>query len=86
MGKKWFRKAIEEKPPYTLGGWRKNLPVEERRKFALRSRPKNMSLKHRYLSAGRALNALANVSRDEKTRIAAKRDAKYFFERAKKRR
>jgi len=82
--RKWFQAAIEARPPYTLGGWSKRLKASTRRAKALRSRPKNWSLDKRYLSAARALQALANVTRDPATKRAAEADAKYFFAKARK--
>ena len=41
MLKKWFEKAVAEKPPYTLGGWKKTQSNEVRRRNALSSRPKH---------------------------------------------
>ncbi len=76
---KWFKKAVEAKPPYTLGGWKKSQSAKVRRSKALASRPKNRSLKSRRLSAGRALIALSNVTRDRATKKKARADAKYFF-------
>ncbi len=81
--KTWFKKAVNSKPPYTLGGWKFSQKPSTRRLHALNSRPKNWTMKHRYLSAGRALQALANVTKDSKTRINAKSDADYFFGRLK---
>jgi len=77
--KKWFSKAVMAKPPYTLGGWNKSQSSSVRRSKTLSSRPKNWTLAHRRLSAGRALQALANVTRDKATREIAARDARYFF-------
>jgi len=79
MKRKWFKKAVMSKPPYTLGGWSKGLPPDVRRRRALASRPKNWSLERRRLSAGRALQALANVTKDKRTKEIAQRDARYFF-------
>jgi len=76
---KWFRKAVTAKPPNTLGGWSKSQPKSERRRRALSSRPRNWSKKKRYLSAGRALMALANITKDKETKRKAKADAEYFF-------
>lgn len=76
---KWFQKAVGKKPPYTLGGWAKSKPPAARRRAALSSRPSNWSLGKRRLSAGRALIALANVTRDRATEKKARLDAKYFF-------
>lgn len=81
MTKKWFQKAVKAKPPNSLGGWRKDLSPAYRRKLALMSRPKSWPLAKRRLSAGRALIALANVTRDRATKEAARIDAKYFFRR-----
>lgn len=85
-GEKWFKQAVMEKPPYTLGGWKKILPAEKRRKLALESRPKNWTQKHRLLSTARALNALANVTKDEETKMKAKADSEHFFNEYKKKR
>jgi len=77
--KKWYKKAVYEKPPYNLGGWKKTQPTQTRRRNALASRPKNWTLRKRRLSAGRALLALANVTKDKRTKELARRDANYFF-------
>lgn len=77
--KKWFKKAVRKKPPYSLGGWKKTQSASTRRKKALSSRPKGWSLRNRYLSAGRALIALSNVTKDKPTKRIARVDAKYFF-------
>ena len=77
--KNWYKKAVNEKPPYKLGGWSKTQSPITRRRLALGSRPSNWNLNKRRLSAGRALQALANVTRDGQTRIVAQRDAHYFF-------
>lgn len=83
MTKKWFKKAVEKKPPYTLGCWSKGKSARARRLCALHSRPSNWTLQHKYRSAGRALQALANVTKDKRTKIVAKRDADYFFSKLK---
>jgi len=75
----WFRKAVKARPPYSLGGWTKSKPASSRQKAAISSRPKSWSLKRRRLSAGRALTALANVTRDRATRKKARVDARHFF-------
>lgn len=79
----WFKKAVKNKPPYNLGGWSKKQSNERRRKLALQSRPRNWTLKHRYLSAARALQALTNITKDETTKVKALRDAKYFYDKYK---
>jgi len=77
--KKWFQEAVAKKPPYTLGGWSKDLAPITRRRYALESRPKNWTLRHRYLSTARALQSLHNVTQDQTTKRAALADAKYFY-------
>lgn len=84
MKKKWFNKAVNVKPPYSLGGWQKNQSADTRRRHALGSRPKNWQLDHKRLSAARALQALANVTKDYQTKLKARQDARYFFALGKK--
>ena len=79
----WFQKAVMKKPPYKLG-WKKTQSTKARRRNALASRPKNWSLKKRYLSAARALQALANVTKDKRTKQLALIDARYFYRMAKR--
>ena len=79
MARKWFQEAVRKKPPYDLGGWSKNQSPETRRRLALASRDKRLSLHDRRLSAARALQALANVTKDPATKRAAQADANYFF-------
>lgn len=54
-------------------------PAKKRRADAVDSRPKNWSRNKKYLSAARALQALANVTTDPETKRVAKEDADYFF-------
>ena len=75
--KKWFQEAVLDKPPYKLG-WKKSQSKRVRRQTALASRPKNWTLDHKRLSASRALQALANVTKDKKTKRLARMDAEYF--------
>jgi len=82
--KKWFKKAVEEKAPNTLGEWSKKSPAATRQKQAMDSRPSNWSDHKKYLSVARALQALSNVTTDAATKSVAKDDADYFFEKAKK--
>jgi hypothetical protein len=79
MCPKWFQKAIKAKPPYNLGGWSKKHSTLTRRKLALESRSQMQSLGDKRLSAARALQALANVTKDRATKAKARADAKYFF-------
>lgn len=82
--KKWFQKAVAKGVTTNLNGWSKSQSASVRRRRALASRPKNWNLDTRYLSAGRALQALANVTKDRLTKIRAKADADYFFRKARK--
>jgi hypothetical protein len=63
---KWFHAGK------TLNWDKNDKPVTRRRK-ALQSRNGN------YLKTGRALQSLANVTRDSKTKREAGIDARYFF-------
>lgn len=54
-------------------GWSKSDTQSKRRRAALASRKGNL------LSAARALQALANVTRDSQTRQRAHADAQYFY-------
>jgi len=83
MARKWFQKAVRKGRTKNLNGWSKNLPSDLRRARAFRSRPSNWNRRQRLVSAGRALQALANVTQDRETRIKAKADAEYFFRKAK---
>lgn len=80
----WFKEAVEEKAPYDLGGWSKSKPATVRRKEALKSRDNKLTKHQQYISAARALQALANVTKDIDTKEVAKRDADYLFDEAKK--
>jgi len=63
---RWFQ------PGKTLG-WHKGDTQSQRRRTALTSRRGN------YLKTAKALNSLANVTRDDETQRKARADAKYFF-------
>ncbi len=80
--KKWFQEAVREKPPYHLG-WKKDVAQEKRIRAAIASRPKNWSRHRRILSAMRALQALANVTKDRETRMKAKKDIEVLRRRLK---
>ena len=73
MPEKWY-KAAGSKSKHT--GWKKSYPAKKRRSLALKGHKSA-------LSAGRALQALANVTKDEPTRKAAQADAKYFYKKHK---
>ena len=59
-------------------GWRKQDSQTKRRAIALRNRDGD------YLKAGRALQALANVTADKETARKANSDASYMFAQHKK--
>ena len=63
---KWFN-------PKVHSGWEKNMPLTERRRKTLKAHKGSL------LSSARAMQALANVTRDPATRKAAQVDANYFF-------
>lgn len=78
--KEWFKEAVEAHEPDTLGGWSKDIKeTTKRRRLALSSRDKNSTMKERYLSVARALQALSNVTKDTQTKKIASNDAKYFL-------
>jgi len=77
--KKWFKKAVMDKPPYDLGGWNKSQSTLVRRAKAIASRPDTMNLRTKRLSVARALQALANVTKDKMTKELAQVDANYFY-------
>lgn len=68
--KKWF------KPKKDLHGWDKDLSTTVRRRRA--------SIGRTDLSSAKALQALANVSKDAKTRRVAAVDARFFYARHKR--
>ena len=59
--------------PGSALNWRKDASQMQRRRAALASRKGDL------LTTARALNALANVTRDTETETKARADAKYFF-------
>jgi len=65
--KKWF------KPSPRKLNWSKEDTQARRRSNALKARYNNP------LKAGRALQALSNVTRDAETKRKARADAQYFF-------
>lgn len=80
---KWFQKAVRKGRTKNLNGWSKKQTANVRRQRALGSRPSNYPKRKRLVSAGRALQALANVTQDRATKKIAKSDAEYFFRKAK---
>jgi len=79
----WFAEAVEKGPTKDLDDWSKHLPQEKRLSEAIKSRPTQWSRDKKYVSAGRALTALANVTKDPATKRAARSDAKVLFARAR---
>lgn len=59
--------------PKTHSGWSKSMPARKRRRLTLKAHHGNL------LEAGRAKQALANVTKDPETKVKAQADAKYFF-------
>jgi len=59
-------------------GWRKSDSKEKRRRIALKNRGGDL------LATARALTALANVTQDKETVKKARQDAKYFYDRYRK--
>lgn len=76
MVKKWFK-------PKEHTGWKKSQTAEIRRRKLLTAADKRKSLKKRYLEAGRKALALANVTKDKTTKMRARADANYFFNKLK---
>ena len=64
--KRWYHPKVHM-------GWEKDMKAEERRELALDAHGGD------YLATARALQALANVTRDRETAARAKSDADYFF-------
>lgn len=81
--KKWFQRAIG-KSTFTLSGWKKTQKASIRRKIALSSRPKDWPMKKRFISVSRALQSLANVTKDKTTKTRAKQDSEYFLKKYRK--
>jgi hypothetical protein len=63
---KWYHSNIET-------GWRNDMTEDTRRALMLKAHGGDV------LAAARALMALHNVTKNMKTRMAAKKDAMYFF-------
>ena len=73
---KWFK-------PGKHTGWKKSLPSSTRRYRLLASTDKRMTMRKRYVQAGRKAMALANVTEDTTTERKARADAKYFFQKVR---
>ena len=68
---RWYKPGMET-------GWQKCMLADNRRRLVLKTQ------KGDKLSAGRAMQALANVTTDKRTKLLAGRDARYFFRKLKK--
>jgi hypothetical protein len=71
MVKKWYEPSKKET------GWHKNLSASVRRARMLKAHKSNN------LAAGRACQALANVTKDKTTARLAALDARHFFKKLK---
>lgn len=65
--------------PKVHTGWRKGQSTDYRRRLTRKAHGNNL------LTAGRSLQALANVTTDPTTARLAKADANYFFKKHKER-
>lgn len=74
---RWFK-------PKKHRGWSKDQKASTRRKTLMGSTDKRKSRHDRYVEAGRAMQALVNVTTNRETRRKAQSDADYFFRKAKK--
>jgi hypothetical protein len=72
------KKVVKWYKPKVHSGWTKNATPIARRRKVYASHKKN------YLSSGRSMLALSNVSQDLKTSRLARQDANYFFRMHKK--
>jgi len=72
-GRKRGRQVTRFFHPIKPLGWQKDLPQKRRLAIAVKSRSGDT------LAAGRALQAMANVTRDTQTRQRASEDAKILF-------
>jgi len=72
----WFESTKET-------GWKKDNKASTRRWHLIRSTDKRKTMYHRYVTAGKRIQALANVTTDADTSLLANRDADYFFEKAR---
>jgi len=75
--KKWFK-------PEKHRGWSKDQKTTTRRRRLLDSTDKRKSLHNRHLEAAKAIQALANVTKDTETEKLAKKDAGYHFKMAER--
>ncbi len=65
--------------PQTHTGWHKSQSLDYRRRLVLRAHGGDK------LSSARAMQALANITQDKATAIAARSDAQYFYREYRKR-
>ena len=77
MKEKWYEHG-------TTTGWRKGQRPSTRRRHLMDSTDKRKSAHNRRIEAARRANALANVTEDRPTAIAARRDARHFYRSARR--
>jgi len=73
---RWFN-------PKKHTGWKKSQTARSRRQHLIRYTDKRKNMHNRYVQAGRRVQALANVTTDPETEKLARRDAVYFFKKAR---
>jgi hypothetical protein len=66
LKEKWFHPKVDT-------GWDKDMLPETRRELMLKAHGGDV------LASAKAMQALANVTRDNKTRYEAQQDARYFY-------
>lgn len=69
--------------PRSHSDWKKTQSATNRRRKLLSSTDKRKSLHDRFVSAGRKIQALANVTKSKETEKKARSDALYFFRKAR---
>lgn len=79
-----MKRTIKFFDPKTHTGWKKKQSTETRRRNVISTTDKRLTMHDRYVQAGRKLNQLSNVSQDDRTAELSRRDALYFFRKAKK--
>ena len=77
MKEKWYTHGKET-------GWRKGQNPSTRLRHLMSKTDKRKSLHNRRIEAARRANALANVTEDRPTAIAARRDARHFYRSARR--
>ena len=73
---KWFH-------PRRESGWKKTMNPKTRRDILYTATDRKLSQYERNIQAGRMIQSLANVTKDNETKKRAKGDSNYFFNKAK---